>query len=88
MDVTTEMLQAAVRKAVEAGLLPRHARPEDGRIHQELIRFILEAALNAAPGANAGGMFRGKARHSSVRVHGANPEKPAANQKSYGCLAS
>lgn len=50
MDVTTEMLQAAMRKAAEAGLLPRHARNEEMLINQDLIRIVLQAALDAAPG--------------------------------------
>jgi hypothetical protein len=42
VTITSEMLQAAIRKAVEAGLLPRQACPSD----MELIRFILQAALD------------------------------------------
>lgn len=45
--VTEEMLDAAVKKAVEAGLLPRHAG-RDTQDYQELIRFVLQAALDAA----------------------------------------
>ena len=48
MKITREMLDVAVRKAVEAGLLPRHARGEDAATHEELIRFILQAALETA----------------------------------------
>ncbi|OWW18689.1 hypothetical protein [Noviherbaspirillum denitrificans] len=47
--VTEEMLDAAVRKAVEAGLLPRHACRDDAHGYQELIRFVLQAALDAQP---------------------------------------
>lgn len=46
MKVTNEMLDAAVKKATEAGLLPRHARKEDMFINQELIRVVLQAALD------------------------------------------
>jgi hypothetical protein len=46
VNVTEEMLDAAIRKAVEAGLLPRHARHEDLSGNQELIRYILQAALD------------------------------------------
>jgi len=53
MDVTYEMLQAAMRKAAEAGLLPRHARSEDVRINQELVRAVVQAALDASPGCSA-----------------------------------
>lgn len=45
MKVTTEMIDAAMRKATEAGLLPRHARREDVSINRELIRMVLTAAL-------------------------------------------
>ena len=47
--ITDEMLDAAVKKAVEAGLLPRHAGRQDNQGYQELIRYVLEAALEAAP---------------------------------------
>jgi hypothetical protein len=50
--VTDEMLGAAVRKAVEAGLLPRHACREGNSDYQELIRYVVEAALEAAPSAS------------------------------------
>lgn len=45
MKVTTEMIDAAMKKATEAGLLPRHARREDVCINRELIRMVLTAAL-------------------------------------------
>jgi hypothetical protein len=47
--VTEEMLDAALRKAVEAGLLPRNACREERQEYQELVRFVLQAALEAAP---------------------------------------
>ncbi|MGH8807733.1 MAG: hypothetical protein ACREX0_07640 [Noviherbaspirillum sp.] len=46
MNVTTEMLQAATKKAIEAGLLPRHARADELVVNQELLRLVLQAALN------------------------------------------
>ncbi|WP_292935251.1 hypothetical protein [Noviherbaspirillum sp.] len=49
MRVTDEMVQVAVKKAVEAGLLPRHACREDTGSYQELIELILRAALELAP---------------------------------------
>lgn len=49
MKVTNEMVQVAVKKAVEAGLLPRHACREDAGSYQELIELILRAALDLAP---------------------------------------
>lgn len=45
MKLTEEMLETAMRKAVEAGLLPRHACREDRYGHRELMRFILQATL-------------------------------------------
>jgi len=49
VKITNEMLQAAMRKAVEAGLLPRNAYRENMTDNEELIRFILKAALDASP---------------------------------------
>ncbi|MFC7513885.1 hypothetical protein ACFQUU_02595 [Herbaspirillum sp. GCM10030257] len=49
MKVTTQMIDAAMKKATEAGLFPRHARQEDVLINQELIRIVLQSALEAAP---------------------------------------
>lgn len=47
MDITDTMLQAAVRKAVEAGLLPRRACREDAKESRELMRLVVQAALGA-----------------------------------------
>lgn len=47
MKVTMEMIDAAMKKATEAGLLPRHARHEDVSINRELIRMVLTAALES-----------------------------------------
>lgn len=47
MKITTEMIDAAMRKATEAGLLPRHACREDVSINRELIRMVLLAALES-----------------------------------------
>jgi hypothetical protein len=52
MNVTEEMLDAAMKKAVEAGLLPRHACREDMSVNQELIRYILQAALDTVAVSN------------------------------------
>jgi len=49
MKVTAQMIDAAMKKATEAGLLPRHAPQEDMLINQELIRAVLQSALEAAP---------------------------------------
>jgi hypothetical protein len=47
--VTEEMLDAALKKAVEAGLLPRNACREDRQEYQELVRYVVQAALDVAP---------------------------------------
>ncbi|HYC42382.1 MAG TPA: hypothetical protein VEB70_05295 [Noviherbaspirillum sp.] len=47
--VTEEMLDAALRKAVEAGLLPRNACREERQEYQELVRIVLQAAFEVAP---------------------------------------
>lgn len=48
MKLTNDMLQAAIRKAIEAGLLPRrHACREDARANEELVRLVVQAALTA-----------------------------------------
>ncbi len=48
MNVSTEMLQAAMKKASEAGLLPRHMRDEEVLMNQDLVRAVVQAALDAA----------------------------------------
>lgn len=47
MKITMQMLDAAIRKAVEAGLLPRDALREESCGDRELIRHVVEAALDA-----------------------------------------
>ena len=47
MIVTNQMLEAALRKAVEAGLLPRDALRGESFGEREVIRHVLQAALNA-----------------------------------------
>ncbi len=48
MKVTDEMVQVAVKKAVEAGLLPRYARHDKTRFYHSLIEPILQAAFERA----------------------------------------
>ena len=48
MNITEDMLQAATRKAVEAGLLPRRMYVEDIATNAEIMHDILEAALESA----------------------------------------
>lgn len=45
MDITDQMVQAAIGKAIEAGLLPRNAVREDPRGSEALIRPIVQAVL-------------------------------------------
>ncbi len=45
MNVTDDMLQAAIRKAIEAGLLPRRSCREEADVNRELIRLVVMAAL-------------------------------------------
>lgn len=54
MKLTEDMLDTAMRKAVEAGLLPRHACSEDRYEHRELMRFILQATLEEQRDSSSG----------------------------------
>lgn len=45
MRVTDEMVHAALKKSVEAGLVPRHPTPCEATRNKEVIREILQAAL-------------------------------------------
>lgn len=47
MDLTDDMLQAAINKAIEAGLLPKYARKQDAVAEREVMKLVLQAALNA-----------------------------------------
>lgn len=49
MELTDAMLQAAIDKAIEAGLLPKYIRKEESSIDREVMRLVLQAALNASP---------------------------------------
>jgi len=48
MHLTEHMLAAAMCKAIEAGLFPRHVTPREHAINQQIMRLILEAALEKA----------------------------------------
>jgi hypothetical protein len=49
MEVTQEMLQAAMTKAVDVGLVPKYAIGEEAYIkHWEAVKAIVEAALSAS----------------------------------------
>ena len=47
MELTNAMLQAAIDKAVEAGLLPKYVRKDESAVDREVMRLVLQAALQA-----------------------------------------
>ncbi|HJV88602.1 MAG TPA: hypothetical protein VJ698_24265 [Noviherbaspirillum sp.] len=48
MEITDAMLDAAVRKAVEAGLFARHGTSHDLANNREIMRSVLEASMQVA----------------------------------------
>jgi hypothetical protein len=48
MKVTEAMLDAALRKATEAGLLPRHCSSYEMQVNREVMFGILSAAMREA----------------------------------------
>ena len=49
MKVTNDMLKAAIDKAVEAGLLPKYARRVESTAEREVMKLVIQAALDARP---------------------------------------
>lgn len=49
MQITEAMLQAALQKTIDAGLISRRSSPDDDVINREILTAILQAALEAAP---------------------------------------
>ena len=49
MNITNDMLRAAVEKAIEAGLLPKYARKPESVAEREVMKLVLQAALDARP---------------------------------------
>jgi hypothetical protein len=45
MNITDEMLEAAVRKATEAGVFRRHCNADERTINIQIMQSILQAAL-------------------------------------------
>ncbi len=45
MDITDEMLEAAVRKATEAGVFRRHCNADERTLNMQIMQSILQAAL-------------------------------------------
>ncbi len=48
MKITNEMLQSAIAKAIELGVLPRRGHPEDIATNAEIMHEVLLAALEQA----------------------------------------
>lgn len=55
MEVTNEMLYAAVRQAVKEGILPRYGTEEQYMSHYRGMKMILEAAIAKAKADVASG---------------------------------
>lgn len=53
MELTNAMLQAAIDKAVEAGLLPKYVRKDESAFDREVMRLVLQAALQAEASAES-----------------------------------
>lgn len=49
MEISQEMVDAAVKKAIEAGILPRRSCPEDIETNVEIMLQVLEAAFEHLP---------------------------------------
>lgn len=64
MQITDAMLEAALGKAVEAGLLSRRSVQVDALSNREVIRTILQAALAAASSDPA---YRDRVSQHAVR---------------------
>lgn len=47
MELTNAMLQAAIDKAIEAGLLPKYVRKDQSAVDREVMKLVLQAALDA-----------------------------------------
>ncbi|MDB5841134.1 MAG: hypothetical protein JWQ23_3086 [Herminiimonas sp.] len=45
MQITDEMVHVALKKSVEAGLLPRHPPPDEAAQNREVIRGILAGVM-------------------------------------------
>lgn len=80
MNVTEEMLQAAIKKAIEAGLLPRRACHEDAQINKELMRLVVQAALNAQPADCGNAIHFNRQAHSLSARPAASTESPQTTE--------
>jgi hypothetical protein len=52
MKITNEMLQSAIAKAIELGVLPRRSHPEDIATNAEIMHEVLLAALEKSSKEN------------------------------------
>lgn len=64
MELTNDMLQAAIDKAVEAGLLPKAVRKDASSADREVMKMVLQAALNV------------EAEHAKERLSRASENMP------------
>ena len=58
MRITEAMVDAAMRKAIEAGLLTRRGTPEEMAIGREVMHSILRAAFEVAEQESPDGRMR------------------------------
>ena len=49
MNITNDMLKAAIEKAIEAGLLPKYAKKTESVAEREVMKAVLQAAFDARP---------------------------------------
>jgi hypothetical protein len=62
MQITDQMIQQAVKRATELGILPRKDVADDIATNNEIMEEILQAAINAEPPDEAGSLV-GEARN-------------------------
>jgi hypothetical protein len=55
MQITSEMVQASTKTAVELGVLPRRGYIEDLATNSEIMAAILQAALDSVPDKSSEG---------------------------------
>lgn len=85
MNITDEMLQAAIRKAIEAGLLPRNASRDNAEESKAIMRLIVQAALSVEPqDAFAGGKLSFDRCPGTPRLSVVQNKKPAISTYAYG----
>lgn len=60
MELTEAMLQAAIDKAVEAGLLPKYVRKDESAVDREIMKLVLRAALDAGKSSLCTGICLGE----------------------------